>query len=274
MHDWLTPGPVVPVPKTYSHDTTSNLFVFAELPGTRKRDVVLNFDKGTLTITAKREDAESQTDGKDEDAATIYMGGAASVAAKFRVTLKLPDWVDANSVAKVKTTFANGLLEVCIPKKAGEDRGEDVVESQSEIVTISAADVQRPPEKPAVRQPEYTGYRPIRDMQQQPMQYLPPILHVGDPYPLSLQRGYEHQTDTLGNQEGREYLDTLQQLRDGRFYRPGGMRNEESRTVGTVVHSDASDGKASGEVAARRDGQLERDLSRDGYIVSPTFQDK
>lgn len=108
---------VITTPKTYTHETASNLFVFAELTGTRKRDIVLNFENHTLKIMASRQvGGVASTDQGSQDEDTLAEPPPIGSNANYMVTMKLPDWVDEARMRFVKTTFSTGLLELCIPK--------------------------------------------------------------------------------------------------------------------------------------------------------------
>ena len=82
-----------------------NLMVRAELPGIDpEKDVELTVDDGALTIRAERK-REEVKEGAEYHFSEMRYG-------VFTKTLPLP--VGAK-IDKVKATYANGVLEVCVP---------------------------------------------------------------------------------------------------------------------------------------------------------------
>lgn len=119
---------VITIPRTYTHETASNLFVFAELTGARKRDIALSFDEGTLRLMASRQPSLAPaSDGE----------GGWEEGANYMVTMPLPPWVDDRRMRCVKITFSTGLLELCIPK--------DLAHHDEEEYPVAAAAAGAPP---------------------------------------------------------------------------------------------------------------------------------
>jgi HSP20 family protein len=88
-------------------ETESDFVLKADLPGMSESDVNIEVEDNVLTISGERK-AESQ-----ERNAGYYR--VERSFGSFRRTLRLPEGVDAEAV---KATFADGVLEVTVPKPA------------------------------------------------------------------------------------------------------------------------------------------------------------
>jgi HSP20 family protein len=95
-------------PKTDVIETTNDIVLRAELPGMNEKDVDIQIENGVLTIkgerTAERELEEKGYRRIERDYGTFFR------------SFTLPVNIDAEKAA---ATFANGLLEVQLPKKEG-----------------------------------------------------------------------------------------------------------------------------------------------------------
>jgi HSP20 family protein len=86
-------------------ETDENFLLKADLPGMTEGDVAIEVERNVLTISGERKvETEAKKDG-------YYRIERAS--GKFARSLTLPEGVDADAVT---ASFANGVLEVRIPK--------------------------------------------------------------------------------------------------------------------------------------------------------------
>lgn len=88
-------------------ETQDHIVLRADLPGMTEDDVTLEIEKGVLTISGER-----STQQEVEHAGSYRLERATG---SFSRSLTLPDGVD---VAAVAASYANGVLEVRIPKPA------------------------------------------------------------------------------------------------------------------------------------------------------------
>jgi HSP20 family protein len=86
-------------------ETEDALLVKADLPGLERDDVSIEIEDGVLTISGERKAEHSER----RDGYVRVERGYGS----FARSLRLPEGVDAE---QVKASFANGVLEVRIPK--------------------------------------------------------------------------------------------------------------------------------------------------------------
>ncbi|MBC2594576.1 Hsp20/alpha crystallin family protein [Ruficoccus amylovorans] len=93
----LESGPFSNAPATDFYEDADNYYVKAELPGVKKGDVKLEFDKSTLTLSAAR----TQKQGESEQSFA------------FNRTVRVPDGVNGEAV---KAAFEDGILTVTLPK--------------------------------------------------------------------------------------------------------------------------------------------------------------
>ncbi|MGE9294506.1 MAG: Hsp20/alpha crystallin family protein [Puniceicoccales bacterium] len=93
----LESGPFSNAPATDFYEDADHYYVKAELPGVKKADVRLEYDRGTLTLSASR----THKQGDDEQSFS------------FNRTVRVPDGVDAQGI---QAGFEDGILTVTLPK--------------------------------------------------------------------------------------------------------------------------------------------------------------
>jgi len=106
-------GSEVRVPSVDVVEKESNVIVRAEIPGIDKNNVDISLDGNNLTIQGKNKH-EKREAGEEYHHCEILTGS-------FSRTLTLPADVDGE---KVKATFANGLLEITLPKAENRKRNK------------------------------------------------------------------------------------------------------------------------------------------------------
>lgn len=89
------------------------LVIHAELPGLNAKDVNVEVDNGTLTISGER----TQSSGDQYHSERSY--------GSFYRAIPLPENVDPN---QIKATFTNGVLEVTMPAPQAEQQGRKKIE--------------------------------------------------------------------------------------------------------------------------------------------------
>ena len=94
--DWL--------PAIESHADNGNLIVKADLPGVDPKEVSISVVGNQLTIEGERKHEEKKEE-KDYFYQEVSYG-------KFSRSVPIPEGVEAE---KVKATFKNGVLEICMP---------------------------------------------------------------------------------------------------------------------------------------------------------------
>ncbi len=94
----LEQDPYTNVPATDVYEDKDHYYVRAELPGVQKGDVTLHYEKGVLTIEAKRQQKQGDTE-------RTY---------RFERALTIPEGVNHDGI---KATFADGMLTVTLPKE-------------------------------------------------------------------------------------------------------------------------------------------------------------
>jgi HSP20 family protein len=95
------------VPAMDLMETETDYVLKADLPGMSESDVNIELEDNVLTISGERK-------SENEERKAGYYRVERSYGS-FRRTLRLPDGVDPEAV---KATFANGVLEVTVPKPA------------------------------------------------------------------------------------------------------------------------------------------------------------
>jgi len=89
------------------HETKDELVLQAELPGLTPEDVELNVENGVLTISGeKKQERQEGEEGSDYHLVERRYG-------RFERRFSLPRSVDPD---KVKAEFANGMLNITLPK--------------------------------------------------------------------------------------------------------------------------------------------------------------
>ena len=97
--DWVPPVDI--------REETSQFVLHADLPGLDAKDIEITLEKGVLTIRGQR-----KLETRDEKAGFRRVE---RVSGAFFRRFTLPDTADSQAV---KAKFANGVLEVAIPKQA------------------------------------------------------------------------------------------------------------------------------------------------------------
>lgn len=100
-------------------ETENDFRIELVLPGFKKEEVSLNYQKKLLTIKAEKENSEG-----NETKYLHHEFGSKNVERQFNV----PESVD---VEKISAKFENGILEVSLPKK------EEAVEKSPLAISIS-----------------------------------------------------------------------------------------------------------------------------------------
>lgn len=89
------------------------LVVHAELPGLNAKDVNVEVDNGTLTISGERLQASGDAYHSERSYGSFYRA------------IPLPENVDPD---QIKATFTNGVLEVTMPAPKAEQQGRRKIE--------------------------------------------------------------------------------------------------------------------------------------------------
>ncbi len=89
------------------------LVVHAELPGFNSKDVNVEVDGGTLTISGERQQSSGDADHSERSYGSFYRA------------IPLPANVDSD---QIKATFTNGVLEVTMPAPKAEQQGRKKIE--------------------------------------------------------------------------------------------------------------------------------------------------
>jgi len=107
-------------------ETKDEIVIKAELPGIDEKNVNVEIESGVLTISGER-NAEKETEEKG------YRRIERAYGSFFR-SFRLPANVDAE---KIFAGFANGVLEVHIPKKEGAKPRTIKVEPKKQLATAA-----------------------------------------------------------------------------------------------------------------------------------------
>jgi HSP20 family protein len=97
------------VPRVNISEDSANIYINAELPGLSKEDVKLTVTDGMLTIRGEKSQ-ETKQEGRNYHRIERRSG-------EFVRQFTLPDNVNDEAM---RATFANGVLEIVIPKKEAE----------------------------------------------------------------------------------------------------------------------------------------------------------
>ena len=89
------------------------LVVHAELPGLNAKDVNVEVDGGTLTISGQRQQSSGDAVHSERSYGSFYRA------------IPLPENVDPD---QIKATFTNGVLEVTMPAPKTEQQGRKKIE--------------------------------------------------------------------------------------------------------------------------------------------------
>ncbi len=89
------------------------LVVHAELPGLNAKDVNVEVDGGTLTISGQRQQSSGDAVHSERSYGSFYRA------------IPLPENVDPD---QIKATFTNGVLEVTMPAPKAEQQGKKKIE--------------------------------------------------------------------------------------------------------------------------------------------------
>jgi len=107
-------------------ETKDEIVIKAELPGIDEKDVDVQLEGGVLTIKGER-NAEKATEEKDYRRIERSYGS-------FLRSFTLPPNVEAG---KISATFANGLLEVHLPKKDAEKPKQIKVDVKKQLASAA-----------------------------------------------------------------------------------------------------------------------------------------
>ncbi|MEP7235320.1 MAG: Hsp20/alpha crystallin family protein [Ignavibacteriota bacterium] len=108
--------PAAYVPRVDISEDTNNIYVHAELPGMSNDDVKVTVTEGVLTLRGEKKHDVKKEEKKYYRIERRY--------GQFARQFTLPDNIDEERVA---ANFANGILEVTIPKKEPEKPRERVI---------------------------------------------------------------------------------------------------------------------------------------------------
>lgn len=97
-------------------ETDTQYIIDVELPGISKKDIDLNFENNTLTISGERK-FEKEEDGKQYHRVESHYGS-------FSRSFSLPDNVEPDSI---NATYNNGILNITV------DKSEQKMKRQIEI---------------------------------------------------------------------------------------------------------------------------------------------
>ena len=102
------------LPKVDVKETKDNYILDMELPGRSEKDVNIELDHNTLTISSKIEEVKETKDSKDSKAPEKWLIKERRYSS-FRRSFTIPEDVNAE---EVKANFKNGILSVLMPRKA------------------------------------------------------------------------------------------------------------------------------------------------------------
>jgi len=100
------------LPAVDIYETETAFVVEADLPGTHRENVDIQFDRNTLTISGTR----AATLPSKEKAQQLRVFSAERLSGGFSRSVRLPDHVDSEHI---QATFVDGVLAVTVPKSAG-----------------------------------------------------------------------------------------------------------------------------------------------------------
>lgn len=119
-------------------ETKQHFILRADLPGMSEADVKIELEDNVLTVSGERRtEQEEQREG-------YYRIERAS--GRFARSLTLPDGVDAGSI---EAKFANGVLEVRVPKPQARQPQRVSISVSKQPETIEAAEAPAAGEQPA-----------------------------------------------------------------------------------------------------------------------------
>ena len=98
--------------KTDIYETKEGYTIEVELPGYKKEDVTLDYNKGYLTVTAKKEEENREYARKE-----IFTGEASR-------TFYLGEEIDSE---KIEAKLENGILTINLVNKAKEELKKKIV---------------------------------------------------------------------------------------------------------------------------------------------------
>lgn len=106
------------VPKVDVKESGNTYSLEMDLPGRSEKDVNIEIDRNTLTISSKQEEIKDEKDSKasnnDKDAhKSKYLIKERHISS-FSRSFTLPEDVDAENV---KAAFKNGILTITMPRK-------------------------------------------------------------------------------------------------------------------------------------------------------------
>lgn len=108
-------------PKVDVKENNDSYTLEMDLPGRSEKDVELELDRGILTISSKKEETKETPSEDNEDKKNDSENAKSKWLIRerrfssFSRRFTLPDDIDAE---KVQATFKNGVLNICIPRKA------------------------------------------------------------------------------------------------------------------------------------------------------------
>lgn len=100
------------IPVDFS-ETDDAYHLHADLPGLAKEDIHVSVDKDVVKLSVEKE--ESKQEDKQEDGVTWHRVERSTVYSTR--TLRMPQSADTSAI---KAAYANGVLNLTIPKKAQE----------------------------------------------------------------------------------------------------------------------------------------------------------
>ena len=100
--------------QTDVYEENDNYVIEVDIPGFNKEDVTIDYNKGYLNISAKREETK-------EDKNYIRRE-------RFYGQYKRSFYIGEIDESKIKASFEDGILKVNVPKEQLEDKSKKVIE--------------------------------------------------------------------------------------------------------------------------------------------------
>jgi len=99
------------------YEKGNNIIVKAELPGMKKDEIEVHFDRDRLVIRGEKK-VEEEVKGKGSIRTERYYG-------KFERVIPIPCEIDEENI---KASYKNGVLEVILPKKGEKEQKGKIID--------------------------------------------------------------------------------------------------------------------------------------------------
>eukprot|EP01027_Heterolobosea_sp_BB2_P027572 GEZU01043041.1.p2 GENE.GEZU01043041.1~~GEZU01043041.1.p2 ORF type:complete len:177 (-),score=88.96 GEZU01043041.1:82-612(-) len=103
------------IPRMDYTETDKEYLVKCELPGLSKNDVKIDLDNDLLTISGEKKEEKKEENERIHRLERTY--------GKFNRSVRLPKNIDVDNI---QANFENGVLCVCVPKKAGAEQRKSI----------------------------------------------------------------------------------------------------------------------------------------------------